>query len=131
MYNHPLWLGPACDGRLTVPQCDGNDGKVSLRVAGFALFVGQRVAQSSVGVKLDDFWRVLVFYCGHVRVCFTLRLVRLRLAFLVLLFLSFFHRVCIIVTLNILTRTCSLRCIDNAYPSLSTNLESGTQFGVK
>ena len=66
MYRHPLWVGPACDGRLAVPQCDGNDGKASLRAAGFALFVGQRVAHSSTGVKLDGFFRVFVFYRGHV-----------------------------------------------------------------
>jgi len=44
MCRYPFWEGPACVG-----QCDGGDGKVSPRVPGFALFVGQRVGHSSMG----------------------------------------------------------------------------------
>ena len=57
-------------------------------------FVGQRVVHSSVGVYLECFFRVLVFYYGHVRVCVILQLLSLRLAFLVLLFLSSFLPLC-------------------------------------
>lgn len=78
-------------------QCDENDGKVSLRVAGFALSVGELVRHSSVGVELDGFFRVFVFYRGRASYVLSFGCYVYVLHFSYFLF---FHRVCFIVTLN-------------------------------
>lgn len=76
-------------------------GHVSLRVAGFALSMGQRVEHSSVGVELDGFFRVFVFYRGHVRVFYPSVVTLTFWHFSFFSFFLFFHCVCFIVTLNI------------------------------
>ena len=93
-----------------VPHCDGNDGG-SLPSHGWICVVYGIIHRAFEFGGLNStasFVSLCPIMDTFVR--FAPRLLLLRLEFLAL---SFFHRVCFIVTLNTLAWTCSLRCIDS------------------